>query len=59
MPRLRAAPPSKIGQAEHDEVARVLCEPRVCDLAPAQVYTTLLDEGVYLCSERQMYRIPA
>jgi putative transposase len=25
--------------------------------APAQVYATLLDEGVYVCSERTMYRI--
>jgi putative transposase len=35
----------------------VLCEPRFVDLAPAQVYATLLDEGVYLCSIRQMYRL--
>jgi len=27
------------------------------NLAPAQVYATLLDEGRYLCSERTMYRI--
>jgi putative transposase len=36
-----------------------LCEERFADLAPAQVYSTLLDEGVYLCSERQMYRVLA
>ena len=35
----------------------MLCEPRFVDLAPAQVYATLLDEGVYLCSIRQMYRL--
>jgi putative transposase len=34
-----------------------LCSERFCDLAPAQVYATLLDEGVYRCSIRQMYRI--
>ena len=35
----------------------MLCSERFCDLAPAQVYATLLDEGTYLCSERQMYRV--
>ena len=34
-------------------------EPRFVDLAPAEVYATLLDEGRYLCSERTMYRILA
>ena len=29
------------------------------DLAPAEVYATLLDEGEYLCSERTMYRVLA
>ncbi len=28
-----------------------LHEPRFVDLAPAEVYATLLDEGAYLCSE--------
>jgi putative transposase len=37
----------------------VLCEPRFVDLAPAQVYAALLDEDVYLCSERTMYRVLA
>jgi len=35
----------------------VLHESRFVDLAPAEVYATLLDEGRYLCSERTMYRI--
>jgi putative transposase len=30
---------------------------RFVDMAPAAVYTTLLDEGRYLCSPRTMYRI--
>ena len=34
-----------------------MCSERFGDLAPAQVYATLLDEGTYLCSERTMYRI--
>ncbi len=37
----------------------VLHEPRFVDLAPAEVYATLLDEGAYLCSERTMYRLLA
>lgn len=35
----------------------ILHETRFVDLAPAQVYASLLDEGRYLCSERTMYRI--
>ncbi len=30
---------------------------RFCDLAPAQVWATLLDEGTYLCSVAVMYRL--
>ena len=37
----------------------VLHAPRFVDAAPAEVAATLLDEGVYLASERTMYRILA
>ena len=37
----------------------MLHTPRFGDLAQAEVYATLLDEGQYLCSERTMYRILA
>ena len=37
----------------------VLHEERFVDLAPAEVYATLLDEGRYLCSIRTMYRLLA
>ena len=40
-------------------VLAVLHEPRFVDLAPAEVYATLLDTGQYLCSERTMYRVLA
>lgn len=30
---------------------------RFRDMAPGEIHATLLDEGVYLCSERTMYRI--
>jgi putative transposase len=45
-----------------DEKALVLAtlnESRFADLAPAEVYATLLDEGKYLCSERTMCRVLA
>jgi putative transposase len=40
-------------------VLALLHEPRFVDVAPAEVYATLLDERRYLCSERTMYRLLA
>jgi putative transposase len=48
-----------LSTAERQRVLDVLHEPRFMDLAPAEVYATLLDEGIYLCAERTMYRILA
>jgi putative transposase len=48
-----------LGADERRAVLDVLHEPRFAELAPAQVYATLLDEGRYLCSERTMYRVLA
>ncbi|MCX6023983.1 MAG: IS3 family transposase [Chloroflexi bacterium] len=45
--------------SERQAVLDALHSPRFVDAAPAQVYATLLDEGVYLASERTMYRILA
>lgn len=44
---------------ERQAVLGVLHAPRFVDLAPAEVYATLLDEGQYRCSERTMYRLLA
>jgi putative transposase len=44
---------------EQRTVLARLHEPRFVDLAPAEVYATLLDEGHYHCSERTMYRLLA
>lgn len=52
-------PEWRISDVERNEIRAVLCTPEFCDLAPAQIYTTLLDRGVYLCSERTMYRLLA
>jgi len=61
-PRRPARPrrsPRALGLAEQQAVLAALHAPRFADLAPAQVYATLLDEGQYLCSERTMYRLLA
>jgi len=42
---------------ERTEVLSTLNSDRFANLAPGEVFTTLLDEGRYLCSERTMYRI--
>ena len=55
----RPAPARALSEAERSEVFEVLCSPRFADRAPAEVYATLLDEGVYLCSQRTMYRVLA
>lgn len=55
----RPSPPRTLSEGERAKVLDVLHEPRFVDLAPAEVYATLLDEGRYLCSERTMYRILA
>ncbi len=59
LPRRRSAPPRALSADERRGVLDVLHEPRFVDLAPAEVYATLLDEGRYLCSERTMYRVLA
>lgn len=58
-PKPRRPHPASLTDSEKDLIVETLCGERFCDLAPAQVYTTLLDEGTYLCSERQMYRVLA
>lgn len=42
---------------ERQAVLDLLREPRFVDLAPAEIYACLLDEGVYRCSIRTMYRV--
>ncbi len=55
----RRPSPRALSAEEKTTVLAVLHEPRFVDLAPAEVYATLLDEGRYLCSERTMYRLLA
>jgi putative transposase len=52
-------PPSakRLGVEEEDRVVGLLNNDRFCDMAPAQVWAALLDEGVYLASISTMYRL--
>jgi putative transposase len=56
-PKLRPEPPLALTSEERQSVLNVLHSDRFCDDAPHQVYAKLLDDGVYLCSIRTMYRI--
>jgi transposase InsO family protein len=58
-PRRRPVPPRALSIRERDVVCNLLHSERFVDKAPAQVYATLLDEDVYHCSTRTMYRILA
>ena len=57
-PRTRPRPKShrSLLPAEREQVLDVLRSPRFVDKSPAQVWATLLDERVYHCSIRTMYR---
>ena len=56
-PAGRPAPRNALSDAERRRLLAVLHEPRFVDEAPAQVWATLLDEGVYLASISTMYRL--
>jgi putative transposase len=57
-PRPVPAPqPRALQAAERQQVLEVLHQERFWDTAPASVYATLLDEGVYLASVSTMYRL--
>jgi putative transposase len=44
---------------ERKKILDTLHSERFVDQAPGQIYATLLDEGIYLCSVRTMYRVLA
>jgi putative transposase len=58
-PEPRPAPPNKLTEPERQQILAVLRSEEYCDLAPAQVWARLLDDGIYLCSIRTMYRLLA
>src|ERR1022692_907510 len=56
-PSMKAVSARALSQTERDTVLAFLHEERFQDRSPAAVFATLLDEGVYHCSLRTMYRI--
>ena len=58
-PARKRVSPRALAEHEKTTVLATLHEQRFVDLAPAEVYATMLDEGRYLCSERTMYRVLA
>ena len=55
----RPTPARALSEKDRDKVFDTLCSERFVDRSPAEVVATLLDEDVYLCSERTMYRVLA
>jgi putative transposase len=55
--RRPSVPPRALSAEEKMLVRHTLNGERFADLAPREVYATLLDEGQYLCSVPTMYRI--
>jgi putative transposase len=62
-PRPQSAPtvtmrhPRALSIAEEEDILDILDSKRFQDQTPSEVYATLLDEGVYLCSISSMYQI--
>jgi putative transposase len=56
-PTTRPSPARVLSATERQGVLDLLHADRFADQAPHEVYATLLDEGVYHCSIRTMYRI--
>ena len=57
IPRPRPKPARSLTAPQQQAVLALLHGSRFADQAPAEIYATLLDEGVYHCSIRTMYRI--
>jgi putative transposase len=56
-PDRRSCPPRALSHDERAHVVDVLNSDAYCDLAPTQVWASLLDDGIYLCSVPMMYRL--
>jgi len=57
LPRPRPKPARALNATQRQLVLDLLHAPRFADQAPAEIYASLLDEGVYHCSIRTMYRL--
>jgi putative transposase len=58
-PRIRPSPPRALTAEERVIVLGHLHSPRFQDRSPSEIYGTLLDESVYCCSIRTLYRLLA
>ena len=58
-PQPRPSPPRRLSHDERTQVLEVLNKREFVDLAPAEVHSTLLEQGRHLCSTRTMHRILA
>jgi putative transposase len=56
-PAQRPTPERALSPEEKAEVHQTLNSERFWDCSPREAYATLLDEGIYLCHWRTMYRI--
>lgn len=57
LPPARATGRPALTEEERERILQELYSERFVDLSPRQVYAALLDDGVYLCSWRTMYRL--
>jgi putative transposase len=57
MPHRDRAQPRALTAAERQAILDALHAPRFADLAPAEVWAVLLDEGIYLGSQSTFYRL--
>ncbi len=55
--RPRPPPARALSAVQQQVVLDLLHAERFADQAPAEIYASLLDEGVYHCSIRTMYRM--
>lgn len=56
-PRERRCSPRRLSAGERAAALEILNSPRFVDRPPVAIHATLLDEGIYVCSPRSMYRI--
>ena len=55
--KLRKRSPRALSDAERDHILALVNSERFADCSPREIYATLLDQGVYLCSWPTLYRL--
>jgi len=53
----KAAPPRALTAQECQAILEIVNSERFMDKSPREIYAALLDEGIYLCSWRTIYRL--